>query len=160
VATVIRIRSRDITRLRRQVDGMRNRAADLTPAWEVFADWFAEQERIQFTASGIRWGAPWKPLAASTLAAKRRRGLPPDILVRTGALERSLRTRPFSIERLAPHTMSLGTRISYAHFHQDGTTQMPDRPLLSARAVAREDAISSAVSSWVYTGRPHVHGWQ
>lgn len=155
MAATLRIASRDIARLRRLVRGMRERAADVTPAWEVFADWWAEQERIQFTSAGIRWGSPWKPLAA-----KRRQDYPPDILVRTGALQRSLSVRPFSIERFAPRTMSVGTRLSYAHFHQDGTTRMAARILLSADMVRREDAISSAVSSWVRTGRPHVHGWE
>lgn len=160
MATVLNLRTRDITRLRRQVAVLRERAADVTPAWEAFASWFAEQERIQFFNAGIRWRAPWEPLAASTLAQKRRRGFPPDILVRTGALQRSLSIRPFSIERITPRTMSVGTRISYAHFHQSGTRRMPSRILLSADSVAREGAISSAVSSWIRTGRSHVHGWE
>jgi len=160
MATVLRIHGRNIARLRQRVQAMRDRAADVSPAWEVFADWFAEQQRIQFANAGIRWGAPWKPLAASTLAEKRRRGYPPDILIRTGVLERSLKTRPFSIERITPQRMSLGTKISYAHFHQDGTKYMASRILLSAGPVAREDAIGSAIVSWVRFGRPHVHGWR
>jgi phage gpG-like protein len=156
MTTKLRIESRDITRLRRRIGRMRERANDLIPAWEVTADWLADQQRIQFDTEGARWGQPWAPLAQSTLTGKLRRGEPPDILVRHSALERSLGIRTLSIERLAPRTMVLGTKVPYAHFHQRGTSRMPARILLDARPVAREGAISSAVASWIINGLPRI----
>ena len=152
----LRIESRDIARLRRRIERMRERAGDLVPAWEVVADWLAEQERIQFSTEGARWGQPWAPLAESTLAAKLRRAQPSDILVATTELKRSLTIRPLDIERLHPSTMVLGTRVSYAQFHQRGTSRMPARILLDAAPVAAEGAIGSAVASWVFKGSPRV----
>lgn len=156
MATRLRVESRDITRLRRRIDRMRERANDLIPAWEVVADWLSEQQRIQFDTEGARWGRPWTPLAESTLAGKLRRGEPPDILVRASVLERSLAIRTLSIERLSPRTMVLGTRVPYARFHQRGTSRMPARILLDARPVAAEGAISSAVASWIINGSPRI----
>lgn len=156
MAARLRIESGDIARLRRRVERMRERAGDLVPAWEVVADWLAEQQRTQFGTDGARWGQPWAPLKETTLAGKRRRGQPPDILVAVSELRRSLTIRPLDIERLQPSTMVLGTRVPHAQFHQRGTSRMPARILLDAVPVAREGAISSAVTSWIFRGSPRV----
>lgn len=158
MAAAIRITSRTLPRLRRRIAGMRERALDLTPAWDIVANWFAEQERVQFATEGARWGQPWAPLKPATIAEKQRRGYPLSILVRTGELERSLSIRSLSIERLYPQRMTLGTRVPYAHFHQDGTSRMPARNLLDADVIAAEGAISSAVATWIFQGEPRVRG--
>jgi phage gpG-like protein len=158
VTAEIRITSRTLPRLRRRIAGMRERAADLMPAWDAVADWFAEQERAQFSTEGTRWGQPWAPLKPATIAEKQRLHYPPNILVRTGELERSLTVRPLSIERLSPRHMMLGTRVPYAQFHQRGTPTIPRRALLDSGPIAREGAIGSAVASWIFQGKPRIRG--
>ncbi len=81
-----------------------------------------------------------------------------DILIRTRTLERSLTARPLGIERLAPGSMVIGTRVPYAQFHQRGTSRMPARVLLDAEVISAEGAISSAVASWIFQGEPKIRG--
>jgi hypothetical protein len=48
--------------------------------------------------------------------------------------------------------------VSYAHFHQNGTSRMPARNLLDADVIAAEGAIGSAVATWIFQGDPRVRG--
>ena len=54
------------------------------------------------------------------------------LLVRTGALRDSLTTpgAAGSVEELDGGSLTLGTRLPYAMFHQLGTRRMPARPLI------------------------------
>lgn len=156
MGTAIKVDGRSLTQVRRKIHGMRNRLDNLTAAWEVLLDWFADQERQQFGSRGARWRKVWPELASSTLADKRSEGYTTDILVRTSDLLRSLSDRPLSVERILPHEVVAGTRIKYARYHQYGTKRMPKRLLISAEQVARENAATSVVISWVLTGRPAV----
>jgi hypothetical protein len=155
-ATGFRIDGRTIAPIRRKIAQMRERSTNLTPAWQVFADWFADQNRVQFGSRGARWRTLWPELASATLDDKLREGYPTDMMRRTRQLERSLTDRPLAVERLHPHEMTVGTNLRYAHFHQTGTRRMPARPLISARQVANEGALSAAVASWIARGRPEV----
>ena len=60
---------------------------------------------------------PWPPLAPSTLREKTRLGFPLVPLVRTGALEKSLTDRQVAA-RITPQSMSWGTDVPYAKYHQ------------------------------------------
>jgi hypothetical protein len=156
MGTAIKIDGRSIAPVRRKIHAMRDRVDNLTAAWEVLLDWFADQERRQFGSRGARWRSIWPELARSTLTDKRGEGYTTDILVRTGELGRSLSDRPMSVERILPHEVVAGTRVRYAKYHQYGTKYMPRRLLISAEQVARENAATSAVISWIITGRAEV----
>lgn len=75
-------------------------------------------------------GAPWAPLAQSTID---RKGFS-SILVETGALGRSLlhRNDPNAIAVVVDEPgrggFSRGTAVEYAGYHQTGTARMPARP--------------------------------
>lgn len=140
-------------RARRQFREMRERAADVRPAWSALLDWWADRNITHFRNQGKRWKTPWKQLADVTLAEKLRLGYPPDILVRTGDLRRSLTARPLGIERLRPHDMEAGTDVDYAPYHQDGTSKMPARKLVNARQVRREGVATKALINWIVAGR-------
>jgi hypothetical protein len=73
-------------------------------------------------------------------------------LIRTGDLRKSLTLRPLGIERIYPHEMEAGTAVSYAQFHQEGTTKMPARKLINSRAVQAEGVASTAVINWIVFG--------
>jgi hypothetical protein len=156
MGTAIKVDGRSITQVRRKLQDMRKRTDNLMAAWEVLLDWFADQERVQFGSRGARWHTVWPELAPSSLRQKRREGYPTDILVRDSTLLRSLSDRPLNVERILPHELTAGTRVSYAKYHQYGTRRMPRRTLISVEQVQREQAATSVVISWIVNGRPEV----
>ena len=93
--------------------------ADATPALRRIADDFREMLTQQFASQGRAEGTPWAALAPSTA---RRRGPGATILYSTGALLRSLRDpgAPDHVEELAYQSLTLGSRLGYALYHQTG----------------------------------------
>lgn len=82
-----------------------------------------------FATNGLPVGG-WAPLDASYAAWKMARfpGAPP--LVRTGKLFASLTGATASIETMTNTSLSIGTTVEYAKFHQYGTTRMPKRKIV------------------------------
>jgi phage gpG-like protein len=70
--------------------------------------------------------------------------------VRTGALRDSL-TQPVApghVEEMDRQTLSMGSRLPYALFHQTGTRRMPARPIIvlsDDRAAKWTDFVRSAM---------------
>lgn len=152
-----KVDKRSIAPARKRLQEMRARADNLMAAWEVLLDWFADQNRVQFGSRGDRWRTPWAELKPRTVLQKRREGYTGDTLIANMSLLRSLSDRPLGFERVTPHEVEAGTNLSYAKYHQYGTKWMPRRPLISAEQVAIEGAASSAVISWIVSGRPSVN---
>lgn len=142
---------------RRRIVEMKLRAEDLIPAWEALLDWWARENRKHFESRGQRWRTPWPPLADSTITEKLRLGFPIDPLVRTGRMRSHLVSRPLGFERLSQTSVTVGTRLERAVFHQRGTRRMPRRQLVNAGQVTREQAATSAVRSWIVHGRATVN---
>jgi phage gpG-like protein len=95
--------------------------ADQSPVLGRIADDFRELIAEQFASEGRAGGTPWAELAPSTL--RRKRGAAISILYETGALLRSL-TDPGSADHLEEsdgQSLTLGSRLPYALFHQTGT---------------------------------------
>lgn len=145
-------------RARQKLVGLSERSQNVRPAWDVFLDWFTDGNRKQFGSQGKYWGTPWKELSPAYLASKRADGWMGDILVRTSDLKRSVSDRPMGMERLGAHDMNAGTRISYAGYHHKGAprARLARRPLWNARAIERSGAATSAVKSWIVSGRARV----
>lgn len=142
---------------RRRIAEMKWRADNLIPAWDALLDWWAAENRKHFATRGQRWRTPWPPLADSTITEKLRLGYPIDPLVRTGRMRSQLVGRPLGFERLTQTSMAAGTRLERAVFHQRGTRRMPRRQLVNATQVTREQAATSAVRSWIVSGRATVN---
>lgn len=142
---------------RRRLQEMKTRAQNLIPAWNELLDWWAKQNRAHFATRGERWRTPWAPLAESTIAEKTRLGYPLDPLVRTGQMRSHLTGRPLGFERLSQTSVTAGTRLQRAVFHQRGTRHMPRRPLVNAAQVTREQAATAAVRSWIVSGHATVN---
>lgn len=107
----------------------RRELLDFTELWERFADVLGDVERERFATAGF---GEWPPLAPSTIREKTRLGFPLIPLVRTGTLERSLTSRE-TAARLTPQSMSWGTDVPYAKYHQGfrddaGAPTDPGRP--------------------------------
>lgn len=101
------------------------RAGHLAPAFKAVAADFRRLETDTFDKEG----PGWQPLAASTLARKRAKGLSEKILEATGALRESLTVEDAegSIERDEGDSLFVGSNIPYGHWHQTGGTT-PGRP--------------------------------
>ena len=135
--------------------GFQDAMADQAPALGEIADDFREMVARQFASEGRAEGMPWAarhhPSVPSSLrrgSAKRgvvkarpgqalyrmvtgqAQGLP--LLVRTGALRDSLTRKGAAghVEELDRQTLSIGSRLSYALFHQLGTRRMAARPIV------------------------------
>lgn len=103
--------------------------AEQSPALRRIADDFRAMMARQFATEGWAEGTPWAERAPSTL---RRRRASTSILYETGALLRSL-TEPGAaghVEELEGYSLTLGSRLPYARYHQTGTRRMPARPLI------------------------------
>jgi len=145
--------ARGFDKARHDLHAMRERVQDVRPAWDVVLTWWAERNVTNFRNAGKRWRAAWKPLAPATLGEKLRLGYPPDILVRSGDLRKSLTIRPLGVEMLRPHDVEAGTDVDYAGFHQRGTKRMPRRLLVNARAVQQEGVVTAALINWIVSGK-------
>jgi phage gpG-like protein len=103
--------------------------AEQSPALRRIADDFREMIAQQFATEGRAEGTPWAELAPSTLRRRRART---SILYETGALLRSL-TEPGAaghVEELEGYSLTLGSQLPYAGYHQSGTRRMPARPII------------------------------
>lgn len=109
---------------------------DLTPYWGDVQQEFYKIEKEQFATEG-KSGASgwWKQLSMPYADIKARNYGDLPILELTGALGASLtsETATGAITKKEKDSLTLGTSISYAHWHQTGTPkgQMPARPPIS-----------------------------
>jgi len=146
--------------VRDRFQAMWARGQDLSPAWEVFLTWWAVGNKEHFASRGARWRTPWKPLAPRTIRDKRAQGWIMDPMVRTTRLRGELVRRPLGVEHITASTVTAGTDIEYAIFHQRGAPRahLPRRKLIDADAVAREGAIGSVIVTWIVNGVPDISG--
>jgi len=120
--------------------------ADQRPALQAIADDFRALLARQFATEGRAEGTPWPPRLS---AHRRGTGVSPLstrqmrvpriggegaslLLVRTGALRDSLieADAPDHVEEFDATSLTFGTRVPYALFHQFGTRRLPARPLI------------------------------
>lgn len=117
----------------RVLGGIEQRAKDVRPAWPAVVKTFQSIVRQAFSSEGKSTGAAWQPLAASTVADRKRHGFGArPILARTHRLERALTTgsdanvagRPQSL------TYQLAPEVGYFRYHQSAgpRTKLPRRP--------------------------------
>jgi phage gpG-like protein len=103
--------------------------ADQAPALARVADDFREMMARQFASEGRAEGTPWPELSPATLRRQRART---PILYKTGALLRSLAEPGAAghVEELEGYSLTLGSRLPYALYHQTGTRRLPARPII------------------------------
>jgi phage gpG-like protein len=107
--------------------------ADERPALQAIADDFRALIARQFSTEGRAEGTPWPPRVGAGLAPPSKRAMQASpLLVRTGALRNSLIEphAPDHVEQIDATSLTFGTRVPYALFHQFGTRRMPARPLI------------------------------
>lgn len=105
------------------------KVADPTPVWEEIADRFVDLQRRNFDTEGAAMSGGWDPLSPDYGRFKARAFPGKGILVRSGELEESL-AGTLGVREIDRNSMTVGTQISYAAYHQNGTKRMPARRLI------------------------------
>jgi len=117
-------------------------AANMRPAFDEIHEDLLDAEQQQFSSQGARFSGGWRPLAASTVAAKARAGQDPRILHRTLRLRNSLTQagHPDHVYDVGADEMFTGSRVSYGVYHQHGDEpRMPRRRPFELDAATRRD---------------------
>ncbi len=104
----------------KSLESFESSLADNSPALQLIADDFRQMITEQFATEGAAGGSPWAALAPSTLWGRRSGS---TLLNSTGALLASLIDAGAAghVEESDGQSLTLGSRLSYAMFHQTGT---------------------------------------
>lgn len=146
----ISIKTKGIDKAIARMGAMTTRAQAFNP---VFVKAKAElhlANASNFTSNGLLVGG-WAPLDAEYGAWKMSRfpGAPP--LVRTGRLFASLAGANASSFRMTNTSLSVGTSVEYAKFHQYGTNKMAKRKIVfEPPGFAKK--VGSDAGAWVARG--------
>lgn len=117
--------------------------SDLTPAWTEIADDVQAQFALNMASEGAVFGHGWAPLQPNTIAERVRKGYGAGpILWRTGELGQSLSgDGGMAIKEVTPTSMTVGTSVPYATYHQTGTKKMPQRKIIGLSFAARSQVV-------------------
>lgn len=101
-----------------------------------------------FESTGGSIGERWEPLSPAYALWKGRHYPGRPLLVLKGRMKRSLTkdtSRDMIFSRKGGRQLIIGTRISYAKFHQYGTSKMPARPFIKVdQGVVNKFAVEMA----------------
>jgi phage gpG-like protein len=115
----------------RKILRLSERASDARPAFNRIANLWMDYERELFDTEGASGRGKWKPIKASTVAAKQASNLDLRILHATLALRESLTERGGDQKlMIEPTFMVFGSHLPYADVHQH-----PKRPGFPQRRV-------------------------
>lgn len=106
---------------------------DLRPFWrEFFIPDVRQMYREQFDTEGARGGQKWRPLSPKYASWKAANFPGKTILRRFDRLYDSLVGKTGdSIEIATAQQIRIGSKLVYGKYHQDGTDNMPARPMLA-----------------------------
>jgi hypothetical protein len=125
--TFVEIELRGFTEAEKALEGFAATMVDLRPFWPLVVPITIAFFGEQFATEGAAGGAPWAPLAPSTIAEKARHGGGTSILVDTGQMRRAA-SRPSRIA--TPSSLTLTIEDRAIGFAQDGTDRAPARPVI------------------------------
>lgn len=111
------------------LDRFQQRISDPTPVWDQLADRFVALQGRNFDSEGATMSGGWSALSPKYGKWKARNYPGRGILVRSGDLRESLAGK-LGIREFNRTSMTIGTAIPYASFHQHGTRTMPARRLI------------------------------
>lgn len=127
---------------------------DARPVFRDLMKTFRGRAKKQFSSQGSSGSGGWKPLKASTIAAKKRAGLDKKILHATHKLRTSMiaQSSTMGIRIILPGSMGYGSSLKYAPHHQYGTKFMPRRRVLEFRESERRADLKT-IQRFIVTGR-------
>jgi len=120
------------------------------PLWPMWRAYVSAMNEANFDSSGLPVGG-WAPHDATYGAF---RG-PATTLVRTGKLKFSL-TGGLLVDNVSGDSVSFGTRVEYAKFHQYGTREMPARKIVFEPEGAA-DFFGGMIGKWIATNK--IENW-
>ena len=125
----ISIKTKGIDKTIARMSAMASRAQAFNPVFLKAKEELHMANASNFASNGLLVGG-WAPLDAEYAAWKLSRfpGAPP--LVRTGKLFASLAGANASSFRMTNTSLSVGTTVEYAKFHQYGTSKMAKRKIV------------------------------
>lgn len=113
------------------LSGLANDIRDWRPLWRDLNEYLSDRIEEQFNTEGGFSGG-WAPLNPEYAAWKARRYPGAPILVATGKLKRSYRKGGRGhVFQSTRDKMRWGSSVPYGVFHQQGTQNMPARPILT-----------------------------
>mgnify|MGYP001558528499 CR=1 FL=1 len=123
---------------------------DLSPVWADVDTYLRGAVGEQFGTTGRRGGSEWVKLSPKYKAWKDWHYPGRPILVRTGDLKQSLvefgGNHIFRAERTS---MTFGSRIPYAGYHQSGTRTMPSRPPIQTIQKKDSQAVVKIMQAYI-----------
>lgn len=131
---------------------------DVGPAFEAMAEHQKTIWRKQFGSEGSYLGPrQWTPLKPAYAAWKQRHYPGKPILQLTGRLFNSLTQRPFAVERITKDSMTIGTDVPYAKYHQlGGPPFLPKRPIIGVPPQDDLRVFAKIMQSWIVRGNVNV----
>ena len=144
-----------VAEVERMLEAPAERAADPRFIFRAIVPDFQREMRREFTSEGRTGGKPWWPLAPATLERKSAEGLPLLILEASGKLKASLvgTGRTGRLVSVTKRSVTLGTRLSYAHILRAGSRKiwLPPRQVLVSPGTERRWL--EAVEAGILEGR-------
>lgn len=130
----LRLTIKGETRLAQAFNRLARSIQNYRPAWPAITALYRQMMSEQFESQGSRGGRRWAPLSPAYKRWKDIVAPGQPILVLSGKMKASLVGRTGdTIEQFRPASLTLGTRIHYAKYHQTGTRRMPARPPIVLR---------------------------
>lgn len=133
------------------LDRFQQRISDPTPVWEQLADRFVALQARNFDSQGAEMDNGWSALSPTYGKWKARNYPGKGILVRSGDLRESLAGK-LGIREFNRHSMTVGTAIPYAAYHQYGTRNMPARRLIGDVPVTEQQAWAKVLQRHLVEG--------
>lgn len=108
--------------------------------------WSVMQE--SFAQSKSPTGEAWRALSSTTIQLKVKRGFPALPLVRTGRLKNGI------LVNVVGQTVEIGFSpdADYASFHQEGTSNIPSRPLVTGLTQEDNDTLIGMIRAHIEQG--------
>ena len=128
-----------------------HRIEDPTPVWDGLADRFVELQKKNFASQGSTMSGGWPVLSPKYGAWKATHYPGRPILVRTGELKESLAGK-LGIREFNRKSMTVGTQVAYAAFHQNGTRTMPARRLIGEIPVDEQRECAKVLQRYLIEG--------
>lgn len=132
----------------RQLRGFAATMLDLRPFWPLVVPLFISWMSDQFESEGGWGGAPWAPLSDEYAEWKLSNSPGTSILIDTGAM-RQAASKPSRIS--TPSSLTLTIVDPKIGYHQEGTENMPARPVIpSSLPIDAEAQLEAAADAYCY----------
>ena len=118
---------------------------DLRQIWPAVTIELRQIVKEQFNGRGVGPAGQWQPLSDAYRKWKEKKFPGQPLLVRSGDLIQSLTTNTaHTVNQPLPDSLTFGTRLKYATYHQRGGKRLPRRPIFDLNE-NQKDRITKAV---------------